>query len=77
MGGDGRGSGPAGNIGRGWSWLRSDREYWAWMIVVEVRQGTGGGGKERRRGKETRRGNEERRRGEERKGEERRSRQLI
>ena len=23
-----------------WPWLRSGREHWAWMIVVEVRQGT-------------------------------------
>ena len=40
--------------GRGWSWLRSDRdqwswlrsgrEHWAWMVVVEVRQGTDGRG---------------------------------
>ena len=33
----------AGNTGRGWSWLRSGREHWAWMVVVEVRQGTLGG----------------------------------
>ena len=32
--------GPAGNTGRGWSWLRSGREHWAWMLAVEVRQGT-------------------------------------
>ena len=32
--------GPAGNTGRGWSWLRSGREHWAWLVVVEVRQGT-------------------------------------
>ena len=32
--------GPAGNTGRGWSWLRSGREKWARMVVVEVRQGT-------------------------------------
>ena len=37
---DTRGWGPAGNTGRGWSWLRSGREHWAWMVVVEVRQGT-------------------------------------
>ena len=37
---DGRRSGPAGNTGRGWSWLRSGREHWAWMVVVEVRQRT-------------------------------------
>ena len=59
LGVDGRGWGPAGNTGRGWSWLRSGREHWAWMVVVEVRQRTlcvegrgwaGGGGEERRRG---------------------------
>ena len=37
---DGRGRGPAGNTGHGWSWLRSGREHWAWMVAVEVRQGT-------------------------------------
>ena len=26
LGGDGRGGGPAGHTGRGWSWLRSGRE---------------------------------------------------
>ena len=26
--------------GRAWSWLRSGREHWAGMVVVEVRQGT-------------------------------------
>ena len=40
LGVDGRGWGPAGNTGRGWSWLRSGREQWAGMVVVEVRQGT-------------------------------------
>ena len=58
LGVDGRGWGPAGNTGRGWSWLRSGREHWAWMVVVEVRQrtlcvegrGWAGGGEERRRG---------------------------
>ena len=40
LGADGRGCGPAGNTGRGWSWLRSGREHWARMVVVEVRQGT-------------------------------------
>ena len=40
LGMDTRGWGPAGNTGRGWSWLRSGREHWAWMLVVEVRQGT-------------------------------------
>ena len=34
------GWGPAGNTGRGFSRLRSGREHWAWMVVVEVRQGT-------------------------------------
>ena len=28
------------STGRGWSWLRSGREHWARMVVVEVRQGT-------------------------------------
>ena len=28
---------------RGYSRLRSGREHWAWMVVVEVRQGTLGG----------------------------------
>ena len=40
LGVDGRGSGPAGNTGPGYSRLRSGREHWAWMVVVEVRQGT-------------------------------------
>ena len=35
--------GPAGNTWRGYSRLRSGREHWAWMVVVEVRQGTLGG----------------------------------
>ena len=56
LGVDGRGWGPAGNTGRGWSWLRSGRAYWAWMVVVEVRQGAGG--EETRRGEE-KRGEEE------------------
>ena len=43
LGGDGRGGGPAGNTGHGYSRLRSGREHWAWMVVVEVRQGTLGG----------------------------------
>ena len=34
------GWGPAANTGRGWSWLRSGSEPWAWMVVVEVRQRT-------------------------------------
>ena len=29
-----------GTLGRGWSWLRSGREHWAWVVVVEVRQRT-------------------------------------
>ena len=40
LGVDTRGWGPAGNTGRGWSWLRSGREHWAGMVVFEVRQGT-------------------------------------
>ena len=35
--------GPAGNTWRGYSRLRSGREHWAWMVVVEVLQGTLGG----------------------------------
>ena len=35
----GRGQGPVGNSGRGYSRLRSGREYWAVMVVVKVRQG--------------------------------------
>ena len=35
--------GPAGNTWPGYSRLRSGREHWAWMVVVEVRQGTLGG----------------------------------
>ena len=35
LGGDGRGWGPAGNTGRGWSWLRSDREHCASRVAVE------------------------------------------
>ena len=34
------GWGPAGNTWRGFSRLRSGREHWAWMVAVEVRQGT-------------------------------------
>ena len=33
----------SGNSWHGWSWLRSGREHWARMVVVEVRQGTLGG----------------------------------
>ena len=40
LGEDTRGSGPAGNTGRAWSWLRSGREHWAGILAVEVRQGT-------------------------------------
>ena len=40
LGVDTRGWGPAGNTGRGWSWLRSGREHWAGILAVEVRQGT-------------------------------------
>ena len=40
---DTRGWGPAGNTGRGWSWLRSGREHLAGIFAVEVRQGTLGG----------------------------------
>ena len=40
LGVDGRGGGPAGNTWRGWSRLRSGREHLAWMVAVEVRQGT-------------------------------------
>ena len=35
--------GPAGNTWRGYSRLRSGREHWAGMLVVEVREGTLGG----------------------------------
>ena len=37
------------STGRGWSWLRTGREHWAWMVVVEEeeeRRGGGGGGGE-------------------------------
>ena len=40
LGVDGRGLGPAGNTWRRWSRLRSGREHLAWMVAVEVRQGT-------------------------------------
>ena len=40
VGVDGRGSGLAGNTGRGWSRFRSGREHWAWIVAVEVREGT-------------------------------------
>ena len=71
---------------RGYSRLRSGREHWAWMVVVEVRQGTLGGdtrgwgpaGNTGRgwswlrsgREQEERRRGEETRRGEEKRGEE-------
>ena len=44
LGVDGRGCGPAENTGHEWSWLRSGREHWAWIVVVEVRQGNTGRG---------------------------------
>ena len=56
LGEDGRGWGPAGNIGRGWSWLRSGREHsgrehCGSRVAVEQgrrgrRGGRGGGGEE-------------------------------
>ena len=33
LGVDTRCWGPAGNTGRGWSWLRSRREHWAWLPI--------------------------------------------
>ena len=56
LGVDTRGWGPAGNTGRGWSWLRSGREHLAWILAVEVRQGREERGEERRG--EERRGEE-------------------
>ena len=35
LGVDGRGWGPAGNTGRGWSWLRSDSEHCGSRVAVE------------------------------------------
>ena len=32
---DGRGWGPAGNTGRGWSWLRSGREHCGSRVAVD------------------------------------------
>ena len=32
------------NTGRGWSWLRTGREHWAWMVVVEEEEERRGGG---------------------------------
>ena len=52
LGVDGRGSGPAGNTGRGWSWLRSDREHCASRVAVEQEEEERRGGEERRRGEE-------------------------
>ena len=60
---DGRGWGPAGNTGRGWSWLRSDREHCGSRVALGRggrggrrggRRGGGGGEEEemRRRGGE-------------------------
>ena len=54
LGVDGRGRGPAGNTGRGWSWLRSGREHCGSRVAVEQgrrgrrgrRGGRGGGGEE-------------------------------
>ena len=43
LGVDGRGWGPAGNTGRGYSRLRSGREHLARILAVEVRQETLGG----------------------------------
>ena len=40
LGMDSRGWGPVGNIGRGFSRLRSGREHLVWILTVEVRQGT-------------------------------------
>ena len=50
LGVDGSGRGPAGNTGRGWSWLRYGREHCSWMVVEEEErrrkeEGGGGGGK--------------------------------
>ena len=46
LGGDGRGWGPAGNTGRGWSWLRSDREQCASRVAVEQEEEERRGGEE-------------------------------
>ena len=46
LGGDGRGWGPAGNTGRGWSWLRSDREHCASRVAVEQEEEERRGGEE-------------------------------
>ena len=35
LGVDGRGCGPAGNTGRGWSWLRSNSEHYGSRVAVE------------------------------------------
>ena len=45
LGVDGRG-GPAGNTGRGWSWLRSDREHCASRVAVEQEEEERRGGEE-------------------------------
>ena len=34
---DGRRWGPSGNTGLKWSWLRSGREHWTWLLAVEAR----------------------------------------
>ena len=65
LGVDGRGSGPAGNTGPGYSRLRSGREHWAWMVAGREQE-------ERRRGEETRRGEEKRGEEEEEKEDEKR-----
>ena len=39
LGGDGRGSGPAGHTGRGWSWLKSGREQEERRRGEETRRG--------------------------------------
>ena len=46
LGGDGRGWGPAGNTGRGWSWLRSDRDHCASRVAVEQEEEERRGGEE-------------------------------
>ena len=37
---------PAGNTGRGWSWLRSDREHCASRVAVEQEEEERRGGEE-------------------------------
>ena len=55
LGGDTRGWGPAGNTGRGWSWLRSGREQEERRRGEETRRGD----EERRRGEEEEKEEEE------------------